>query len=98
MAVVNPQSESRDSSASRGFAPAEVDAFRQSFAEDGYVVFKDVVSKAKLADLRAQVIEEYERSKQAGSLFQGGGQISGHLNCFPGEPARFAYDVLKQSG
>ena len=39
-----------------------------------------------------------ERAKQSGMLFSGGGQLSGHLNCFPGEAARFAYQSLKDRG
>jgi hypothetical protein len=31
-------------------------------------------------------------------LFNGGGGISGHLNCSPGECARFAYETLREAG
>jgi len=31
-------------------------------------------------------------------LFSGGGVISGHLNCFPGEESRFVYETLRDFG
>src|SRR5262249_30648700 len=61
-------------------------------------VVKNIVSRAKLIDLHARLIDEFERAKQSGRLFSGGGQVSGHLNCFPGEQSRFAYEALRASG
>ncbi len=71
---------------------------KQTFARDGYVVFRDVVSKQKLANLRVRLLDELESSQRTGNLFTGGGAISGHLNCFPGEEARFAHDALIEHG
>jgi ectoine hydroxylase-related dioxygenase (phytanoyl-CoA dioxygenase family) len=76
----------------------DVEALKHAFAEDGYLIFRDVVSKDRLSALRARIAEEFERGKQAGSLFSGGGMISGHLNCFPGEGSRFAYQALEAHG
>ncbi|HEV3190394.1 MAG TPA: phytanoyl-CoA dioxygenase family protein [Polyangiaceae bacterium] len=71
---------------------------RRFFAENGYAIFKNVVAKDKLAALRTAIIEEFERSQRSGALFAGGGRVSGHLNCFPGEQSRFAYDTLQERG
>jgi hypothetical protein len=43
-------------------------------------------------------MEAFERAKADGSLFSGGGLMTGHLNCFPGEGSRFAYDALVERG
>jgi hypothetical protein len=66
--------------------------------ENGYVVFRNLVSKEKLAQLRTSIVSAFEREKASGSLFAGGGLISGHLNCFPGEGSRFAYETLRSAG
>jgi ectoine hydroxylase-related dioxygenase (phytanoyl-CoA dioxygenase family) len=73
-------------------------AFDRSFAESGYFVFKNVVSADALAALHKRVDEAFERAGRDGSLFEGGGQISGHLNCFPGAESRFAYDAVERFG
>jgi ectoine hydroxylase-related dioxygenase (phytanoyl-CoA dioxygenase family) len=66
------------------------------FNEQGYVVIKNVVPRDKLDVLTAHVRAEYNRVRSTGALFSGGGQVSGHLNCFPGEESRFVYDALVQ--
>jgi hypothetical protein len=66
--------------------------------EDGFVLFKNVVSKERLTELDAQIRAEYQRVRDDGTLFQGGGNISGHLNCFPGEGSRFVLDDLRAAG
>jgi ectoine hydroxylase-related dioxygenase (phytanoyl-CoA dioxygenase family) len=76
----------------------DLDALKRAFAEEGYFVVRNVVSPERLAQLRGRILEEFERAKQAGRLFAGGGTISGHLNCFPGEESRFAYDALQERG
>jgi ectoine hydroxylase-related dioxygenase (phytanoyl-CoA dioxygenase family) len=76
----------------------DIEKLKATFAEDGYLIFRDVVSKEKLSALRASIIEEFERATRSGNLFSGGGLISGHLNCFPGEGARFAYEALEANG
>jgi hypothetical protein len=80
------------------FSKRELELFSQTYAEQGYLIFRDVVPKALLSDLKANIFEEFERSKRSGSLFEGGGQISGHLNCFPGEGSRFALAALEERG
>jgi ectoine hydroxylase-related dioxygenase (phytanoyl-CoA dioxygenase family) len=76
----------------------DIEGLRRHLADDGYAVVRDVVSKDKLADLAASLTDEYERRKRSGELFQGGGSLSGHLNCFPGEQSRFVYDDLRDYG
>jgi ectoine hydroxylase-related dioxygenase (phytanoyl-CoA dioxygenase family) len=76
----------------------DVEKLKQAFAEDGYVIFRDVVSKEQLSALRGRIAEEFDRARQSGRLFSGGGLISGHLNCFPGEGSRFAYEALEKHG
>lgn len=69
-----------------------------SFAADGYAILPGIVSKEALEQLTERLLAEFARAKQAGELFAGGGMISGHLNCFPGEVSRFVYEALEQSG
>ena len=76
----------------------DVEAVQRSLAHDGYAVIKDVVAKAGLSELSALLAQEYEQAKATGGLFQGGGSVSGHLNCFPGERSRFVYDDIRRRG
>jgi len=71
---------------------------RQSFAQDGFLVWRGVVSREKLAHLHRLLADEFVRARTAGRLFAGGGNLAGHLNCSPGEAARFAYDTLVDAG
>ena len=89
---------SQDSRPPSGMSRAETEAYKQAFAEDGYVVIKRVVPRDELAELYTTVTAEYARQKADGTLFKGGGGLSGHLNCFPGEAARFAYEALQARG
>ncbi|MBV9169083.1 MAG: phytanoyl-CoA dioxygenase family protein, partial [Chloroflexi bacterium] len=77
---------------------AQFDSYKRAFAADGYVVIKNVVPRDQLAELHAKIANEFERQKRTGELFAGGGQLSGHLNCYPGEAARFAYQALVDYG
>ena len=56
------------------------------------------MSPDRLDELNATLIDEFERAKASGELFEGGGTLSGHLNCFPGEAARFVWDDLVEHG
>lgn len=80
------------------FSKSEVDAYSQTYAQQGFLVLKDVVPKAQLSELKTRIFDEFEASKASGRLFNGGGQISGHLNCFPGEGSRFALAALEAGG
>jgi ectoine hydroxylase-related dioxygenase (phytanoyl-CoA dioxygenase family) len=80
-------------------APAlDIEALKKEFAENGYLIFRNVVSKERLAKLHQDLSDEFQRRKASGALFSGGGMIAGHLNCFPGGGSRFAYEALEQHG
>jgi hypothetical protein len=79
-------------------AHADHEQAARFFSENGYAIFKNVVSKDKLSALRTRVVDEFERCQGSGTLFAGGGRVSGHLNCFPGEESRFAHDTLQERG
>jgi ectoine hydroxylase-related dioxygenase (phytanoyl-CoA dioxygenase family) len=81
-----------------GLSRAQIGELKNQFARDGYVVIKNVVSREKLSVLHGKVADEFERAKRSGALFNGGGLVSGHLNCFPGEESRFAYEALRAHG
>ena len=82
-------------------APLSADELARAqshFAEHGYAVFPGVISKEKLAELHRRLQAEFERWKADGRLFDGGGNLTGHLNCFPGEDSRWVYDELVDKG
>jgi Phytanoyl-CoA dioxygenase (PhyH) len=79
-------------------AKGEIEKLEQAFADDGYFVVRGVVSQERLADLHKALAQEFEAASKSGALFSGGGLVSGHLNCFPGAGARFAYDTLEETG
>lgn len=68
------------------------------FAREGYVTLTNVVSRARLAALTEELRAEFDRARTSGTLFSGGGTISGHLNCFPGVKSRFVYEELERYG
>jgi hypothetical protein len=72
----------------------DLDRLPDDLAERGYAVIPGVVSRDRLTELAAELVDAYERSDK----FAGGGSISGHLNCFPGRSARFAYEALVEHG
>jgi Phytanoyl-CoA dioxygenase (PhyH) len=76
----------------------ELEQHRQSFAENGFTIIRDVVPRDALSQLQARIVEEFERVKKDGRLFAGGGTMTGHLNCFPGAQSRFAYEALEKRG
>jgi ectoine hydroxylase-related dioxygenase (phytanoyl-CoA dioxygenase family) len=75
-----------------------LEQLKQTFERDGYLVFRNVVSAERLSSLHRQLSQSFEEAKRSGQLFSGGGTISGHLNCFPGEASRFAYEALESHG
>jgi hypothetical protein len=77
---------------------SEIDHLKQEYANNGYFVLRNVVSRERLAELHGALSQEFERVSRSGALFSGGGQLSGHLNCFPGAGARFAYETLQERG
>lgn len=76
----------------------DVEQCRRGLDDDGYVVLPGIVSPERLAVLAESLMAEYERAKAAGELFQGGGSLTGHLNCFPGDQSRFVWDDIVDAG
>jgi hypothetical protein len=78
--------------------PSPADPHRQSFDQDGFLVWRDVVPRDRLAELHERLVTEFERVRSSGALFAGGGTLAGHLNCAPGEAARFVHERLVEAG
>lgn len=85
-------------SPSHAAGPYDVPALQREFGEQGYVVLKGVVSKTALALVRDQLSEEFQAWQRSTASFRGGGLMSGHLNCYPGELARGVLNELRDSG
>jgi hypothetical protein len=77
---------------------ADQAGLQRLFAEQGYVVLRGVVQADRLARLNARILEEFQRASSAGGLFSGGGLLTGHLNCFPGQESRAIYQTLEEHG
>ncbi|MET0143881.1 MAG: phytanoyl-CoA dioxygenase family protein [Ilumatobacteraceae bacterium] len=82
----------------RNITADELSDVAQALDHDGFVVFRDVVSTEKLDGLATALFDEFDRATVAGELFEGGGFLSGHLNCYPGEAARFVWDEISDFG
>lgn len=76
----------------------DVDDVVARIETDGYAVIRGVVPREPLAQVANALGAEYERQRASGELFNGGGTLSGHLNCFPGEHTRFVHDALRERG
>lgn len=92
------QSVSPAPQATKKYPLPNIEQLKETFARDGYLVFRNLVSPERLAALHKQLSQAFDSAKQSGQLFSGGGTISGHLNCFPGESSRFAYEALESNG
>src|SRR5437588_8845821 len=96
MIETSPRTPTRDALALQSLSTTEAEALKRSFADNGFVVMRNVISRTKLADLHAAILDEFERQKASGALFAGGGLVSGHLNAFTGAQSRFVYETLQQ--
>ena len=85
-------------SATNKITGSEIESCQQAFARDGFFVLRNVVSPERLTQLHQALSREFAAALKSGALFSGGGLVSGHLNCFPGAGARFAYDTLQERG
>jgi hypothetical protein len=79
-------------------SPDTLSEYRRRFAAEGYLVFPNMVNPERLQALSNDIFDAYEAQRSAGTLFVGGGTVSGHLNCFPGAASRFVYDTLAARG
>ena len=86
---------SDDSTSAHRLSQHEIDDIVAALDNDGYVVLRDVVAKEPLEEFRRFLLDEYERTVASDGLFEGGGMITGHLNCFPGEPPAFHVFTVK---
>lgn len=86
---------SQTTSATPHFDSSSLEA---AFAEDGYIVLRDVISKPELANIQRGLAQEFATWKSSTESFRGGGLLSGHLNCFPGEIARGVFNELRDKG
>lgn len=73
-------------------------AHEQAFESEGLVLLRGMVSPSVLEPLVTDIRQAFERARASGTLFDGGGMISGHLNCFPGAGTRRVYDELERVG
>ncbi|HYP87398.1 MAG TPA: phytanoyl-CoA dioxygenase family protein [Polyangiaceae bacterium] len=78
--------------------PLDLPSLRRNFADEGYIVLRGVISKPELATIQRRLTEEFDAWKKSNESFRGGGMLSGHLNCYPGELARGVYDELQTTG
>jgi hypothetical protein len=61
---------------------------------DGYALLSGIVSVDRLTEFADEILAAYEELDP----FRGGGSISGHLNCYPGEASRFILTELETAG
>lgn len=72
----------------------DLDSVPEALRDRGYVVLRGAVSTGRLKRLTDELTDAYASAER----FDGGGSIAGHINCFPGQSARFVYDDLVAAG
>jgi hypothetical protein len=87
-----------DAPVKKVLSAADLEALHRRYAEDGYVVLENVIDRQRSLALRDAIVDAFDRDRRSGKLFSGGGLISGHLNCFPGDGSRFVQDALEAHG
>jgi hypothetical protein len=76
----------------------DLSRLQRTFADEGYVVLPGMISKLELTKIQARLREEFATWENSAERFRGGGLLSGHLNCYPGDVARGVYAELQASG
>lgn len=76
----------------------DVSGVQRTFQDDGFVVLRGVISKDVLRPLAQKLAGTFDEWKNSSASFKGGGLMSGHLNCYPGELARPVFDELRSTG
>ena len=71
---------------------------KRVFEEQGYVLLPRIVSTSELKRVADVLSAEFQHWQRSSENFKGGGLVSGHLNCYPGEVARGVLDELRESG
>jgi hypothetical protein len=90
--------ENQSASASSSSSGFDFASLSRSFADEGFVVLRGVISRPALADIQRRLGDEFEAWKSGSEAFRGGGLLSGHLNCYPGELARGVFNELESTG
>lgn len=84
-------------SSPRSFSPPfDFAELKRAFAADGYLVLRGAVSKDELTTVEQKLAAEFQAWKTSKDSFRGGGLMSGHLNCYPGELARGVVNQLRE--
>ncbi len=84
------------SSSPRSFQPPfDFAELKRAFDADGYLVLRGAVASAGLQKMQQKLSIEFQAWKDSSASFRGGGQLSGHLNCYPGELAREVVEELR---
>jgi hypothetical protein len=76
----------------------DIPQLERTFAEEGYLVLRGVVSRSELAKVHQTLTREFDSWRSSPESFRGGGLLSGHLNCYPGEAARGVMNELREAG
>jgi hypothetical protein len=71
---------------------------QRTFTDEGYVILPGMISKPELAKIQGRLREEFASWEKGAERFRGGGLLSGHLNCYPGDVARGVYAELEATG
>ena len=99
MTQAHAPTASGDVPLTKALSSADREGLLRSYAENGYVILRNVVAPEKLKTLCTQIIDAFYAAERSGDLLAGGGGlISGHLNSFPGEGTRFVYETLQDKG
>lgn len=96
--MLDSTSPANTSSSNPNLAGFDLAALKQSFAEDGFLILPGVVAKAELKTVADNLAGEFASWQKSTESFRGGGLVSGHLNCFPGELARGVVNQLQSAG
>ena len=72
----------------------DIERLRADLDQHGFTVLRGVVDRDGLAALNRTLVDAYRN----GPKFEGGGSITGHLNCYPGHAARFVYETIVERG
>jgi hypothetical protein len=76
----------------------DVPALTRALTDDGYFVLPGAISKGETEAVQARLTQGFEAWKGGSARFQGGGLMSGHLNCYPGEAARGVHQEMREIG
>lgn len=76
----------------------DVPQLKRAFEDEGYIILRGIISKPELARIQQSLSEEFESWKKSNESFRGGGLLSGHLNCYPGDVAKGVVQELRDTG